>query len=142
MKKNVTIILILFAIVILSLFYAYRTYQSDERKLKDYNNNFEQYANKDISGTEIATILNKAIDNNEKNKIEKDEKQNYIENDENSIKIDIYIKDNDTTYSMETIYNMKVENFINSFSLETFKIDKIEYHEKTNLIKYIMIEQM
>ena len=142
MKKNVTIILILFAIVILSLFYAYRTYQSDERKLKDYNNSFEQYANKDISGTEIATILNKAIDNNEKNKIEKDEKQNYIENDENSIKIDIYIKDNDTTYSMETIYNMKVENFINSFSLETFKIDKIEYHEKTNLIKYIMIEQM
>ena len=42
---------------------------------------------------------------------------------------------------METIYDMGVEKFINSFSLETFKITDVQYHNKTNKIKYIKIEQ-
>lgn len=141
MKKYIIIIIILVAIVITSILYAYRTYNKNIDDLKNYNNSFEQYKEKEIEGTQIATILNKAVNNNEQNNIEKDEKQNYIENEENSIKIDIYIKDNDTTYSMETIYNMGVEKFINSFSLETFKIAKMEYHEQTKKIKYILIEQ-
>lgn len=141
MKKYIIILIILVAIVITSVLYAYRTYNKNIEDLINYNNSFEQYIDKEIEGTQIATILNKAVNNNEQNKVEKDEKQNYIENEKNSIKIDIYIKDNDTTYSMETIYNMGVEKFINSFSLETFKMAKIEYHEQTKIIKYILIEQ-
>lgn len=141
MKKYIIILIILTAIVITSTLYAYQTYKKNINDLKQYNTSFEQYQDKQIEGTEIATILNKAINNNEQNNIQKDKQQNYIENNENSIKIDIYIKDNDTTYSMETIYNMGVEKFINSFSLETFKIAKIEYHEQTKMIKYILIEQ-
>ena len=141
MKKYVITILILVAIIITSVLYAYKTYQKNIEDLKSYNNAFEQYNNKEIAGTEIATILNKAISNNEQNNVEKDENKNYKENEANSIKIDIYIKDNDTTYTMETIYNMGVEKFINSFSLETFKIAKIEYHKQTQKIKYILIEQ-
>lgn len=141
MKKYIITILILVAIVISSMLYAYNTYKKNMQDLKDYNNEFTKYQNTEIAGTEIATILNKAVNNNEQNKIQKDEKVMYIENDENSIKIDIYIKDNDTTYSMETIYNMGVEKFINSFSLETFKITETQYHNKTNKIKYIKLEQ-
>lgn len=141
MKKYIIILIILIAIVITSTLYAYQTYKKNINNLKEYNVSFEQYQDKPIEGTKIATILNKAINNNEQNNIQKDKHQNYIENNENSIKIDIYIKDNDTTYSMETIYNMGVEKFINSFSLETFKIAKIEYHEQTKMIKYILIEQ-
>ena len=141
MKKYIIILIILIAIVITSTLYAYQTYKKNINDLKEYNVSFEQYQDKQIEGTQIATILNKAVNNNEQNNIQKDSKQNYIENNENSIKIDIYIKDNDTTYSMETIYNMGVEKFINSFSLETFKIAKIEYHEPTKKIKYILIEQ-
>ena len=141
MKKYIIILIILTAILISSTLYAYQTYKKNINDLKQYNTSFEQYQDKQIEGTEIATILNKAINNNEQNNIQKDKQQNYIENNENSIKIDIYIKDNDTTYSMETIYNMGVEKFINSFSLETFKITKIEYHEQTKMIKYLLIEQ-
>lgn len=141
MKKYIITILILVAIVISSMLYAYNTYKKNIQDLKDYNNEFTKYQNTEIAGTEIATILNKAVNNNEQNKIQKDEKGMYIENDENSIKIDIYIKDNDTTYSMETIYNMGVEKFINSFSLETFKITETQYHSKTGKIKYIKLEQ-
>ena len=136
MKKYIITILILVAIVISSMLYAYNTYKKNVQDLKDYNNEFTKYQN-----TEIATILNKAVNNNEQNNIQKNEQGMYIENDENSIKIDIYIKDNDTTYLMETIYNMGVEKFINSFSLETFKITETQYHSKTGKIKYIKLEQ-
>ncbi len=141
MKKYIITILILVAIVISSMLYAYNTYKKNVQDLKDYNNEFTKYENTEIAGTEIATILNKAVNNNEQNNIHKNEQGMYIENDENSIKIDIYIKDNDTTYSMETIYNMGVEKFINSFSLETFKITETQYHNKTGRIKYIKLEQ-
>lgn len=141
MKKYIITILILIAIVISSVLYAYNTYKKNVQDLKNYNNEFTKYENTEIAGTEIASILNKAVNNNEQNNVNKDEQGIYIENDENSIKIDIYIKDNDTTYSMEKIYNMGVEKFINSFSLETFKITETQYHNKTGKIKYIKLEQ-
>ena len=139
MKKYIITILILIAIVISSVLYAYNTYKKNVQDLKNYNNEFTKYENTEIAGTEIASILNKAVNNNEQNNVHKDEQGIYIENDENSIKIDIYIKDNDTTYSMEKIYNMGVEKFINSFSLETFKITETQYHNKTGKIKYIKL---
>lgn len=141
MKKYIFIIITLCIVVVVSILYAYRLYNKEIQDLKDYNYSFEQFKDTEIEGTQIATILNNAVNNNEKNNIPKDDKNNYIENNENSIKIDIHIKDNDTIYSMETIYNIGVEKFINSFSLETFKIEKIEYHEKTKKIKYILINQ-
>lgn len=141
MKKYIITILILIAIVISSVLYAYNTYKKNVQDLKNYNNEFTKYENTEIAGTEIASILNKAVNNNEQNNVHKDEQGIYIENNENSIKIDIYIKDNDTTYSMEKIYNMGVEKFINSFSLETFKITETQYHNKTGKIKYIKLEQ-
>ena len=141
MKKYIITILILVAVVISSVLYAYNTYKKNVQDLKDYNSEFTKYENTEIAGTEIATILNKAVNNNEKNNVHKDEQGMYIENEENSIKVDIYIKDNDTTYSMEKIYNMGVEKFINSFSLENFKITETQYHNKTGKIKYIKLEQ-
>lgn len=121
------------------MLYAYRNYQKNTKELQEYNSKFEQFNNKEIGVTEITTILNKAVDINEKNKLQKDENKQYIENQENSIKIDIYIKDNDTTYTMENIYDFGLEKFINSFSLAKFKIEQITYHEKTKKIKYIKI---
>ena len=141
MKKYIIAILILSAIAISSVLVAYNEYKYNIKDLENYNNEFTKYKDTEIAGTEIATILNKAVNYNEQNNIKKDEQGMYIENDENSIKIDIYIKDNDTTYSMEKIYNMGVEKFINSFSLETFKITETQYHNKTGKIKYIKLEQ-
>ena len=141
MKKYIIAILILSTIPISSVLVAYNEYKYNIKDLENYNNEFTKYKDTEIAGTEIATILNKAVNYNEQNNIKKDEQGMYIENDENSIKIDIYIKDNDTTYSMEKIYNMGVEKFINSFSLETFKVIETKYHNKTGKIKYIKIEQ-
>lgn len=141
MKKYLFLIVALCSIFIISSLYAYRTYNKDLQELKNYNNEFTKYENTEIYAAEIATILNKATNINIQNEIEKDEKGNYIENNINSVKVDIYIKDNDTTYSMEKIYNMGVEKFINSFSLETFKITEINFHSQSKKVKYIKIEQ-
>ena len=141
MKKYLFLIVALCSIFIIFKLYTYRTYNKDLQELKNYNNEFTKYENTEIYAAEIATILNKATNINIQNEIEKDEKGNYIENNINSVKVDIYIKDNDTTYSMEKIYNMGVEKFINSFSLETFKITEINFHSQSKKVKYIKIEQ-
>lgn len=77
-----------------------------------------------------------------KNSVSKDDKGYFIQNDENSIEIEIYIKDSDTTYKMEQIYKQGVEQFVQFFLNDKFKSSKVEYHEKTKRIKYILFEQI
>ena len=59
-----------------------------------------------------------------------------------SIKVDIYITDNETTYSMETINLGGISNFVSYYSDVKFKCTKVEYHKKTNRISYLYIEQI
>jgi len=142
MKKTISILLIIFICLILGFVYILIQYKADIRNLQSFNQEYEYYYDKTIEGTQIATVINKAINNNEVNNIAKDNKGRYIENESNSIKVEIYIKDNDTTYSMETIYNNGAEQFVSSFSLEDFKCTKIEYHESTKKVKYLLFEQI
>ena len=85
--------------------------------------------------------MNKAVDKNTKNKIEKDDNGNFIQNDENSIEIEIYMSDNETTYKMENIYDAGTEQFVQYYGKIKFKCSNIEYHKKTGRIKYILFEQ-
>ena len=94
------------------------------------------------SKIDIASLINKSTDKNEKNSVSKDDKGYFIQNDENSIEIEIYIKDSDTTYKMEQIYKQGVEQFVQFFLNDKFKSSKVEYHEKTKRIKYILFEQI
>ena len=82
------------------------------------------------------------MDNNKKNKIEKDKKGKYIENDTNSIKIEIQILDNEKTYEMETLYNGGMDKFVQFYGQIRFKCTKIEYHKATNRIRYLLFEQI
>ena len=50
--------------------------------------------------------------------------------------------DNETTYKMEKIYNAGTEQFVQYYRTIKFKCSKIEYHEKTGRIKYILFEQL
>ena len=50
---------------------------------------YEQYLEKEILGTDIATVINKAVDDNEKAFIKKDDENRYIQNDTNSINIEV-----------------------------------------------------
>ena len=80
-------------------------------------------------------------DNNEKNEVSKNKKGIYIENDTNSIKIEIKITDNDNIYNMETIYNNGTQNFLQYYGEIKFKCVDIKYHTETNKVKYMLFEQ-
>lgn len=93
-------------------------------------------------GTEVATIIGQAINQNEKNNIEKDQNGQYIENETNSIKIDLKMKTIDKTYPMEEIYNKEISEFVKNFNLVKFKCINLEYHRKTGRVSKIVFEEI
>lgn len=141
MKKLLIILITLFLIIVFSV-YAFKINKTNElRNLKKYNAEYEEYLSKTIHGTDLATLINKAVNLNEKNKIEKNEKKYYIENDENSIKIEIKMNATKKTYPMEEIYNNDTAEFIKYFNTEKFKCTNIEYHRKTGKVSRLTFEQ-
>ena len=66
----------------------------------------------------------------------------YIENEKNSIKIEIKFKESDKTYAMEAISELGYESFVKNYSNMNFICTKKEYHKKTNQIKYLLFEQI
>ena len=140
MKKIIILILVLIICIIISFLSAYNTFQNEKNSIIKFNKEYEYYYNKEIYGVELATIINKIINNNNTYNIQK-EKGSYKEDGQNSIKLDIYIIDSDETYSVEKIYSLGTERFIQNFSSAKFKCTKIEYHNKSKKVKYIYFEQ-
>lgn len=142
MKKLLAILLILFMIIIFSICILFNNKQAQTNSIKNYNIEYEEYLNKKIYGTELATLINKVTNINENNKIKKNKNNHYIENDENSIKIEITMLLTEKTYPMEEFYNNDTAEFVKYFNLESFKCTKIEYHQKTGKVKKMMFEQV
>ena len=141
MKK----IAIFFAIIILivcAIFGAYLNYKANYNISKKANLKFENYLNQKIYGTDLATVINRAMDNNKKNEVQINNKGIYLNNDENSISIEIKMIDDDSIYQMETIYNGGIQNFVNYYSNIEFKCTDIKYHNTTNNVKYMLFEQI
>ena len=129
-------------IVILSLLYGYFTYTKNNDAVLKQNAEYESYLNQEIYGADLATVMNKVVDSNETNAIDKDNKGKYIDNNLNSIKMDILITDNDTLYDVETIYHGGIENFVKNFNTVKFECTEIKYHETTNKVKYLLFRQI
>lgn len=142
MKKTIITLFTIIFIVVTIICVNYYSYMSEYKNIFKENEKFEQYKNKEIYGIELGTIINKVIDQNTKNEIEKDEKNVFIPNEENSIQIEIYMLDSEQTYKMETFYNSGMTNFIKYYGDIKFKCSKIEYHQKTKRVKYILFEQV
>lgn len=140
--KKIALAFLVIVIIIVGISYIYLNYQLHLDSSKRENMQFESYYEKEIGGTELATIINKAIDNNTKNSIEKDKKGKYIDNENNSINIDIKITDNDKTYNMEALYAGGIDKFTQYYKQIIFKCTRIEYHKSTNKIKYMLFEQI
>ena len=142
MKKLLLILLLLFITIIFSIYGLLINNEKQNEDLKNYNKEYEQYLNKTINGTELATLINKVINTNEKNEIQKDDNNYYVENQENSIKIEIKLILTEKTYPMEEIYDKDTDEFVKYFSLENFKCTNIEYHQKTGKISKMLFEQI
>ena len=142
-KRNIILFIILLIVILIFVYYQVINTQNKKKEILKFNEEFEQYTNKEIYGTNIATIINKAIDYNEKNKVAKDEKGYYINNEENSIIIELekINKENITTYKMEQINNLGIEKFLSSeFNLIYFKSTNIQYHKNGRISKIVFTQ--
>lgn len=142
MDRTLLIILAIFFITICVVSGILINKNSEKQEIQKQNNMYEIYLNKEILGTDLATIISKVVNENEKNRIQKDENGYYIENDENSIKIDLKMITIDKTYQMEEIHSGKIVNFVKHFDSIKFKCTSIEYHKKTGKIKKLVFEEL
>jgi hypothetical protein len=143
MKKQFWIILIILCIIVAIV--ALTIYNGVRLKslAEDYNKAYESYYEQEILGTTLISIINKTIDQNEKNAVPKEQNSiYYIDNEENSIQIQVKFLESDNIIKMEDIEQQETENFIKYFATSTFKCTKIEYHPKTNKVKSLYFEQI
>lgn len=142
MKKTILLIAIPIAIIIFSICGLLIEKNSNNRIVERENSEYEYYANKEILGTELISLINKSINKNEENRIQKDEKGRYIENSENSIKIEVKMLITGKTYPMEEIYNNDITKFVENFNFIKFKCTNIEYHKNTGRVKKLLFEEI
>lgn len=140
--KKILIFLAIVLIVVAVVIVRYFSYDAKYKVIGKQNAEYEQYKDKEIYGLDVATLINKATDENTKNRIKKDDNGIFIQNEKDSIEIEIYIQDNETTYKMEQFYNSGTEKFVQYYGNIKFKCSKIEYHKETGKIKYMFFEQL
>ena len=140
--RKILILLSIVVIIVAVVAFKYTNYKKEHNSVLKYNLEFERNYQKEIYGIDLTTIINKVINNNEKNNVEIGQEGQYLDNKTNSINIDIMMTDTNETYPMETFYNGGVEKFVQYYGNIQFKCTKIEYHKKTGLVSYLYFEQI
>lgn len=140
--KKLFIFLVVVLVIVAIVAVQYSSYKIEKNSILSENEEYEQYLDQEIYGIDLASLINKTADKNLRNKIPKSENGIFIQNNKNSIELEIYMKDNETTYKFETFYNNGTEQFAQYYGNIKFKCSKIEYHEDTNRISYILFEQI
>lgn len=139
---NKRVIIVLLSLIICSIIVYFTVFHS---LIFNANNGniaeYQKYLQNDVYGTDIITIINKAVDQNEYNGVEKDEDLKYISNEKNSLKIDIKFTEKEEVVPMESIYNAGIESFIKFYSNKKFKCVETKLHKNTNNISYIKFEE-
>jgi len=141
MKKNLLTIFVIFLVIMAILFMKYISIRKKNQEIQKFNYGYEFYNRDNLRGLDITTVINKAIDNNERNKVKKDENGYYIE-DDNSIKIEIKMIINGKTYPMERIKEIGIDNFTEFFGEVHFNCTKVEYHQDTKKISKMTFESI
>lgn len=134
MKKTIFILLSIVLVIIICIYMNYRELLYKQTDAKKFNQTFEFYNQESIYGTDVTTVINKAIDNNEKFNISKDETGIYKPDDKNSIKIYVYMLINETTYPMESFINLGLSEFTRNFGEIKFECTDVKYHQSTGKI--------
>jgi uncharacterized membrane protein YhiD involved in acid resistance len=140
--KKIAIFLLIIIGIVSTISYLYLNSINNQRIAQKENIKFEIYKDEEITGAEVTTLINKAINSNQQNEVEKDKKGRYVDNATNSINIDIKFIDDDVTYNIEKIYNNGMDKFLTYYRDIKFKCVDVQYHDKTQKIKYMLFEQI
>ena len=142
MKRKILVILGIFIIILIFVVGLLYNYDKEVKKAQSFNQQYEAYYEKTILGTDLATLLNKVADYNEKSNIEKDDNKRYYIETGNSISIEIKFLEKEEAVKMEDILLQDIENFIKYYASSSFKCTEIEYHEENRQVKSLYFEQV
>lgn len=139
MKKNIIFMLIALIVIIVPIMVFISNYKQAKNEINKFNLLYEKYKNGKYYGSEIGSIINNAINNNEKNEIEKDENGFYIDDDKYCIKILIQLKSEEElkTYEMENLEKLGIDRFVKNFNLEQFDCSEITYNSVGRINKIV-----
>lgn len=140
MKKLLALVLLIIIIILTFFVVNYKQFQKQKEEIKNFNLTYEKYNKDNLNGLDITTVMNKAISNNEKYSVAKDEEGLYVLDDENSIEIYVTMIINETTYRMERINSLGMNSFVAYFGEVSFKCTDVKYHEKTGKIASMTFE--
>lgn len=143
MKKTLAVVFLLLVIVAIVVAMQYKKLETEQLEIAKYNALYEEYNVQGLNGLDITTIINKAVNNNEKNKVEKEDIEGisfYKDNGENSVIIEIKMIINGKTYRMEQISNLGLSSFTEYFAEVKFDCKEVKYHESTGKISYMLFE--
>ena len=143
MKKTLIYIICIFVIIctlIISKIYSKKSYLDE---INQFNVKYEKYLDTEITGTEIATIINQAVNDNDTTNIIIDGNGKYKQKDKTTINIEVKITefDKEKIYSMETLYGGGMSNFVKYYGQIPFRAVKVEYNQNKTL-NYILFEQV
>ena len=137
MKKTLFVISGTFLLIVLILVLILIDIRSQNMELREINAQYEFYLKKEIYGTELATLINKAIDNNKKLDVSRDKDGFYINNNRDSILISVKMLGSNEMFRMEKIFSLGTEQFVTLFNSGIFVSNKVTYHEDTGRIATI-----
>ena len=101
--KKIFIFLALVVIIVALVGYKFISYKNEQNQIQKENLEFDKYKDQDANGIDVASLINKAIDRNTKNKVEKDDQGNFIANDNTSIEIEVYMTDNKVRHAIHIV---------------------------------------
>ena len=140
MKKTAVLVVIMLVVATVLGIVHYNNEQLRIQEILKYNLKFEEYNKKGLNGLDITTVINQAVNNNERNNVEKDEKGFYIDNKKDSIIIEIKMIIDGQVYRMEQINQLGIDSFTEYFAEVRFDCNKVKYHDETGKISYMLFE--
>lgn len=141
MKKYI----VLAAFVILavsSIGYLYINYKVEAQNILNNNKEYVELYNKEIEGNELATLINKIENKNENNLVARNGNGLFIENETNSVVINIKFKQSDSIFRGEKISKNGITNFVKLYSVAKFRCTNLEYHKNSKYIKCIYFAEI
>lgn len=147
MKKIIAFLIIIALIVVCITFVRYSELKRIKQKVDGINSEFLVYEGRKIQINTLNTLMNKAIQYNYDNNVAQDEKNVFIENEENSIKIYIELSLEQTTVTMERLLlnkdpSNRPEKVELAFGDTLFMMSDVQYHQKTGQIKSITFKEI
>lgn len=134
--KKVVIGILLTGLIIIALFFTWYNKNLNElRNIKKFNSEFEGFIDREVTGVDLTTVVNKAIENNNKYEVKKNSDGTYENDGKNSIEIIIKPTKDGNSFPMEAFEKVGMKDFTKSFGGAIFKSTKIEYHKNGKISK-------